>query len=84
MLLAYAAFGLVALSLGRPVTLLLIATTIYNFALGFSCLHVWRVNVTLLPKALRPHLLIQLGLILSGVFFLFIAVVSSLSKLGYI
>ena len=83
-LLAYAAFGLVALSLGRPVTLLLIATTIYNFALGFSCLHVWRVNVTLLPKALRPHFLIQLGLILSGVFFLFIAVVSSLSKLGYI
>jgi len=36
-----------------------------------------------LPPKLRPHMLIRLGLFLAGAFFLFIAVVSSMQKLGY-
>jgi hypothetical protein len=80
----YAVFGLVMLSLAAPDKLLTIATTIYNFALGISCWHTLAVNSFLLPPKLRPHMLIRLGLFVSGAFFLFIAVVSSMQKLGYI
>jgi hypothetical protein len=80
----YAVFGLVMLSLAAPDKLLTIATTIYNFALGISCWHTLAVNSFLLPPKLRPHMLIRLGLFVSGAFFLFIAIVSSMQKLGYI
>jgi len=83
-LLAYATFGLLALWWGRPEKLLLWATTIYNFALGFSCWHVLAVNLTLLPKPLRPRLFIRLGLVLSGLFFLSLGAVVTLRNLGYI
>jgi len=83
-LAVYAMFGMTMLSLAKPDKLLTIATTIYNFALGFSCWHTLAVNSFLLPPKLRPHVLIRLGLFLAGLFFLFIAVVSSLQKLGYI
>ncbi len=79
----YAMFGMTMLSLAKPDKLLTIATTIYNFALGFSCWHTLAVNSFLLPPKLRPHMLIRLGLFLAGAFFLFIAVVSSMQKLGY-
>ncbi|MFP6752797.1 MAG: Nramp family divalent metal transporter, partial [Pirellulaceae bacterium] len=82
-LAVYAMFGMTMLSLAKPDKLLTIATTIYNFALGFSCWHTLAVNSFLLPPKLRPHVLIRLGLFVSGAFFLFIAVVSSMQKLGY-
>ena len=50
-LLCYAAFGLVMLSINKPLQLLKIATNIMNFALGFSCFHTLDVNTTLLPPA---------------------------------
>ncbi len=83
-LVAYGLFGVLAMWLGRPERLLLWATTIYNFALGFSCWHVLVVNLTLLPKEIRPSLFIRLGLALSGVFFFALGVVVTLRNFGYI
>ena len=75
--------GLTALSLAKPKELLVWATTIYNMALGFSCLHVLAVNVLLLPRELRPNWFLRIGLVLGGIFFTILAVISSMSTLGY-
>lgn len=79
-LVVYAAFGCVMLSLGKPESLLLVATTIYNFALGLSCWHVLWVNLAMLPKELRPGWPIRAMLFLAGAFFLFVATVSTLQR----
>jgi Mn2+/Fe2+ NRAMP family transporter len=76
-LCCYAIFGVIALTLGKPVELLKWATTIYNYALGFSCFHVLAVNLTLLPKELRPNWFIRIGLVVGGVFFLGLAVLAT-------
>jgi hypothetical protein len=77
-------FGLVMLSLNEPTRLLLLAGMIYNFALGFSCLHTIFVNKLLLPKELRPGLFVTTALSLSGCFFLFIGTVATLHDLQFI
>ena len=84
MLCIYACFGLTMLSLEKPTTLLTIATTIFNFALGFSCWHALALNVILLPKELRPNWFIRVGLVLAGTFFWMTATMAALSKLGLI
>lgn len=76
-LLIFAVFGLAMLHLGKPKQLLLYATMIMNFALGFSCWHTLALNLVLLPKALRPNWFIRIGLVLTGAFFLILAVVST-------
>jgi hypothetical protein len=53
-LLGYALFGIVMLS-HNPGALITCATMFYNIALGVSCWHTLRVNLTLLPPALRPR-----------------------------
>lgn len=69
-LVAYSLFGAAMLTLiDEPTTLLKIASSIYNFALGFSCWHVAVVNSTLLPKPLRPSWFLRIGLVLTGIFF---------------
>lgn len=83
-LCAYATFGLVAIWWGRPEKLLLWATTIYNFALGFSCLHVLAVNVVLLPREIRPGWLTRVALVLAAIFFLALGVVVTLKNFGYL
>lgn len=83
-LTVYAAFGMTMLSLETPETLLMIATTIFNFALGFSCWHTLWLNVLLLPKELTPNWFVRVALFLSGLFFLAIASVSALQKFGYL
>jgi len=83
-LLIYAMFGMVMLSLEEPETLLVIATTIYNFALGFSCWHALAVNLILLPKEIKPNWFVRISLFLAGAFFWMIAIVSTLQKYGYI
>jgi hypothetical protein len=83
-LCAYALFGFAALSMGRPGALLLWATTIYNFALGFSCWHVLAVNLILLPKEIRPGWSIRIALVLSGIFFFGLGVLVTLRNFGYI
>lgn len=80
----YAVFGLTMLSVNEPQTLLEIATTIYNFALGFSCWHTLVVNLTLLPEELRPGWFVRIGLFLAGLFFWVIATLSALTTFGYL
>jgi hypothetical protein len=77
----YAIFGLVMLSLGNPMGLLKIAAKFLNFALGFSCFHTLVINVTLLPPALRPGWFMRVGLVLSGLFFIAISIVSTYAAL---
>ena len=83
-LIVYACFGLTMLSLEKPTALLTIAAAIFNFALGASCWHALAVNMTLLPRELRPNWLIRIGLLLAGGFFWMTATLAALSKLGII
>jgi hypothetical protein len=83
-LVTYATFGLFMLSREEPTALLTIATTIYNFALGFSCWHALAVNVLLLPVELRPNWWVRIGLFLAGLFFWFVATVSAMQKFGWL
>jgi hypothetical protein len=53
----------------EPKKLIEAAGVIYNFALGFSSWHVAVLNTILLPRELRPHWLIRIGLGLVGLFF---------------
>jgi hypothetical protein len=73
------------LLLVRGDTLLVTATgMMYNYALGFSCLHTLRVNTTLLPPELRPRLWQRIALVLGAIFFLsvgFMATYAELPKL---
>jgi hypothetical protein len=80
----YAVFGMTMLSLEEPETLLVVATTIFNYALGFSCWHTLWLNLVLLPKRLRPNWFIRISLFLAGSFFLMIATISALQKMGKI
>jgi hypothetical protein len=82
-LLGYAAFGLVMLSL-TPGTLITYATMFYNIALGVSCWHTLGVNVMLLPPKLRPGWFIRIGLLLSGAFFFTLGVIVIIQRLGLI
>lgn len=81
-LLAYAAFGLLMLALVKGDRLLVWSTCIYNYALGFSCWHAAVINSTLLPRPLRPSWLRRLGLIAAGLFFLFIAVLTTYAEMS--
>jgi hypothetical protein len=80
----YAIFGMIMLSLQAPETLLVIATTIFNFALGFSCWHTLWLNLSLLPPKLRPNWFIRIAMFLAGCFFLLVATISASQKLGYL
>jgi hypothetical protein len=82
-LLGYAIFGLIMLSL-TPGTLITYATMFYNIALGISCWHALAVNLTLLPPELRPGWLVRIGLILSGAFFFTLGVIVVIQRLGLI
>lgn len=83
-LCCYAAFGLVSLTLWNPVQLLKWAGNIYNAAMGVSCFHVLAVNLLLLPRELRPNWLLRIGLVVGGVFFVGLSVISTLKLLGRI
>lgn len=74
-LAAYAVWGLFALSWFNPLQIAKIGAVLQNIALGFSALHAWYVNQTLLPRELRPNLFLQMGVVLCGLFFLGISVV---------
>ena len=78
-LCVYALIGFVLLLLAEPTMLLKMSTTIYNFALGFSCWHAVAINSTLLPEALKPSLPRRGLLIATGVFFMTIAVLSAVA-----
>jgi hypothetical protein len=65
----------------NPGNLMIFATLIYNYALGFSCLHTLAVNRLLLPRELRPGWFVSLALLASAVLFLFVAVLTTYSEL---
>src|SRR5690606_3069320 len=82
-LCAYGAFGtFILIKYPNGGTLVQIATMIYNYALGFSCLHTLYVNTALLPRELRPGWFIRAALTLAGLFFLSVAVLTTYSKLA--
>jgi hypothetical protein len=78
----YLVFGLLMLVLIPGKNLLTLATgIIYNYALGFSCLHVVAVNTFLLPRGVRPTLLRRGMLAAFGMFFLLVAVMATISDI---
>jgi hypothetical protein len=86
-LIAYGCFGLVMLWFNKPAELIKWATMGYNFALGFSCWHTLVLNRVLLPRELRPGLFPTLGLILGGIFFWalgIVTVLNALRELGWV
>jgi hypothetical protein len=86
-LVCYGVFGVTMLWLNKPAQLITWATLGFNFALGFSCWHTLAINHLLLPRELRPGLLPTIGLIVGGLFFWLLGVVSvldQLQKVGWI
>jgi hypothetical protein len=81
-LVAYVAFGIVMLWLNKPAELIKWATLGFNFALGFSCWHTLVINALLLPRELRPGWFMRAALVLGGVFFNALFVVTLLNQLG--
>jgi hypothetical protein len=76
-LMVYSVLGIATLWLNTPTDLIKIATLIYNFALGFSCFHVLAVNTVLLPRPLRPNVLVRIGLVLGGIFFTLLGAIAA-------
>jgi hypothetical protein len=81
-LCVYAAFGLFMLTMIKGDQLLELSGMIYNYALGFSCWHALVINRTLLPRELRPGWFPKVGLALGGFFFISMAMLTTLVKLG--
>ncbi len=75
-LCTYAVLGLLILNFLPLGKLLRWASVVFNFALGLSSWHVLAVNLTLLPKQLRPNWFMRLGLVLSGLFFVTVGALS--------
>jgi hypothetical protein len=73
--------GVVLLWFVQGDTLLKVTTMIYNYALGFSSLHVLFVNRTLMPKELQPSLFRCAGLFFSFLFFTLIAALANIDLL---
>jgi len=61
-----------------------LATTGYNFAFAFSCWHTIAVNTVLLPRELRPSLLIRVLMAFGGVYFSFLGVMGVLKFAGVV
>src|SRR5262249_26314052 len=74
-LVIFCLWGLLVLSFFDAFQILQISTVLQNIAMGFSALHALYVNRALMPRELRPSLLLQLGVVACGVFFLGISVV---------
>jgi hypothetical protein len=80
-LVGYMVLGLILLSVGKPLALLTTASTIMNFALGFSCFHTLVINLTLLPREVRPGWFARVGLAAGGVFFSVLAAITAIETL---
>jgi len=66
----YAGWGLFTLALFNPIVTAKIGAVLGNLGLGVSSLHAVYVNRVLLPRELRPSLLLQCGAAACGLFFL--------------
>lgn len=74
----YAGLGLIMLWFVKSDVLIIYSTIMYNYALGFSSLHVAVINSVLLPPELKPSVPRRGMLVAGGIFFLVAAVVSSM------
>jgi hypothetical protein len=50
----------------------------FNLALGFSCWHTLAINLTLLPSQLRPGWFMRIGMVLGGMYFVTLGVITVL------
>jgi hypothetical protein len=71
----YAVWGLFVLWRLPALDIAKIGAVLGNVALGFSALHALYANRVLLPKELQPSRLLQLGVVLCGIFFIGISAV---------
>ena len=76
----YAVWGTITLAVLSPLQIAIVGAVLGNVALGFSAFHTLYVNRTLLPRELRPNLVMQLGLIGCGVFFFAITAMALLGR----
>lgn len=76
-LCAYICMGLFMLTFVPPGKLLVRATTVFNYALGFSFIHVIYVNTLLLPREIRPGWLCRTAMLLGAMFFLGVAAIQT-------
>lgn len=74
-LAAYGVWGLVALTLFDPIQILKLAGVLMDVALGFAAWHTLYVNLTLLPRELRPNWLMRVGTFACGAFFWAVSVI---------
>lgn len=72
-LAGYAAWGMIALTLFDPLEIAKLSAVLMNIALGWSALHSVYVNRSLLPAENRSSLVMEVGAIVCGVFFLAIS-----------
>lgn len=81
----YAIVGFSMLCLPQaPGIVVKIATTGYNFAFAFSSLHTLVVNLTLLPKELRPNWISRVMLVIGALFFGLLGIMGALSMAGVV
>jgi hypothetical protein len=76
----YAVWGTITLALLSPLQIALVGAVLGDVALGFSAFQTVYVNRTLLPRELRPNLVMQLGLIGCGVSFFAITAIVLLGR----
>ena len=73
----YGLWGLVALRLTpNPLVFAIASGVMINFALGFTALHTLFVNLTLLPKEVRPGWVERCGLAACAVFYIGISTIA--------
>jgi hypothetical protein len=85
LLIIYTACGIVIIWVTEtPGFIFKLATTGYNFAFAFSAWHTLAINTLLMPKQLRPGWGQRIGLVLAGVFFLSLGVMSVLKLAGVV
>jgi hypothetical protein len=73
----YMIWGLIALRITpNPLVLAIASGVMWNFALGFSSLHTLWVNLSLLPKPLRPGWLQCTGLVACAIFYIGISTIA--------
>ncbi|MGH7361760.1 MAG: Nramp family divalent metal transporter, partial [Candidatus Methylomirabilales bacterium] len=82
-LLALTLWGCVAISLADPLTLILIGANVAGANLVLLSFHTLVVNRTFLPRELRPSLWREIGLVLSGLFFLALALLALAQQVGW-
>lgn len=85
LLIIYSVLGLAIIwTTEKPGFIFKLATTGYNFAFAISAWHTLVVNWVLLPRELRPGWAQRTGLVLAGVFFLTLGIVSALKLMNVI